>query len=151
MDRPNTSEDLRHEWALDIAIAKETAGGSSEGSTLSISANSITPTDSASFYPVDAAGGGIINTIDLTNIRDAQMIFLHCVTSRNPITIANLATGSGAPIATSSGKNIVLNDPAIVLVLKYSATANQFQELFLYPELKSLKRVQKRSAQSLLR
>src|ERR1700728_3246940 len=122
--------DAQNEWELDISVAKTGLGGFSEGSTLSITSNSITPVTTACVYPVDATGGGTINTIQVTNVRDGQVIFLHFVTSSDPITIANLASGSGAPIATYSGQNIVLTNPAMFISLKYNATANQFQEMF---------------------
>ncbi|HEY9755249.1 MAG TPA: hypothetical protein V6C97_08810 [Oculatellaceae cyanobacterium] len=128
-----TVSDAQNEWELDIAVAKETLGGTAEGSTLSITSNTITPVNNYCVYPVDASGGGTINTIAVTNMRDGQVIFLHCVTSSDPITIANMASGSGVKIATFSGNSIVLTNPAQFVALKYSASANLFQEMFPQP------------------
>jgi hypothetical protein len=132
-DPSRTVEEAQAEWELDISVTKTGLGGFSEGSTLSITSNSITPVSTNCVYPVDATGGGTINTIQTTNVRDGEVIFLHCVTSGDPITIANLASGSGAPIATFSGGNITLSDSAQFISLKFNATANQFQEMFPYP------------------
>jgi hypothetical protein len=108
-------------------------GGESEGSTLAITSNSITPVNNACVFPVDASGGGTIDTIQVTNMRDGQVIFLHSVNSSNPITIANLASGGGGvPISTFSGQNIVLTNPKIFISLKYNEAANKFQEMFPY-------------------
>jgi hypothetical protein len=128
-----TVSDAQAEWELDIAVAKETLGGTSEGATLSITSNTITPVDNYCVYPVDASGGGTINTINVSNMRDGQLLFLHCVTSSDPITIANMASGSGVQIATFSGINIVLTNPAQFVALKYNESANVFQEMFPQP------------------
>jgi hypothetical protein len=108
-------------------------GGASEGAVQNIVSNQITPPDDACVLPVDASGGGTLNTIAVTYMRDGQVIFLHSVSALNPITIANLASGSGVPIATYSGQSIVLSNPAVFISLKYNATLNQFQEIFPYP------------------
>src|SRR3984957_4775066 len=89
-DSSRTVEDAQTEWELDISVAKTGLGGFSEGSTLSIASNSITPVSTACVYPVDASGGGTINTIQTTNVRDGEVIFLHCVNGSDPITIAYL-------------------------------------------------------------
>jgi hypothetical protein len=128
-----TVSDAQTEWELDIAVAKETLGGTSEGATLSITSNTITPVDDYCVYPVDASGGGTINTINVSNMRDGQLLFLHCVTSSDPITIANMVSGSGVQIATFSGRNIVLTNPAQFVALKYNESANVFQEMFPQP------------------
>ena len=115
---------------------KELMGGASEGPTLSIVSNIITPPNDACIFPVDATGGGTVNLINISNIRDGGIVGLHCVSSSDPITISNLATGSGSnvPVATFSGQNIILTNPAAFGFFKYNATLNQFQEVFPAPD-----------------
>jgi hypothetical protein len=60
--RRRALDEIETEWELDLAIAKETSGGFSEGSTLSITNSSITPVGDSSMYPVDAEGGDTIES-----------------------------------------------------------------------------------------
>ncbi len=116
------------------SVVKQLLGAASEASaTLSITSNTITPLGGPCVLPVDQSGGGIINTIVATNLTDGQVIYIRSVNPSNPITIANNATGSGVPIATFSGQNIVLTNPAMFISLKYNQSLNRFQEMFPYP------------------
>jgi len=115
-------------------VLKELIGGGSDGETLLITSNVITPTSGACVFPVDTTGGSIINLINVSNYRDGQVLFLHCVSSSNPVTIVNLAKGSGLnmAIATASGANSVLDNPDVFISLKYSEELNLFQEICLW-------------------
>ncbi|HEY9755245.1 MAG TPA: hypothetical protein V6C97_08790 [Oculatellaceae cyanobacterium] len=125
--------DMQSAAELVNSVIKEMLGAAPEAATLSISSNSITPPDNACVLPVDQSGGGTINTVNVSNSRDGQIYIIHSVSASNPITIANLASGSGVQIATFSGQNIVLTNPAVFISLKYNATLNRFQEIFPYP------------------
>jgi len=112
------------------SVGKELIGGAPEGATLAIASNVITPVNDACVFPIDAAGGGTVNLINVGDIRDGQVIAVHSVNPSNPITITNMATATGGniPIATYSGSNIVLTNPAQFLLLKYNAALSLFQE-----------------------
>jgi hypothetical protein len=132
-DDSRTTAEMQSASELFNSVLKEMIGAAPEAPVQTITGNQITPPNNACVLPVDASGGGTLNTIVVTNIRDGQVIFLHSVSATNPITIANLASGTGVPIATFSGQNIVLTNPAVFISLKYSASLNQFQEIFPYP------------------
>ena len=127
--------DMQSAAELVNSVVKQLLGAASEASTLSITSNTIIPLGGPCVLPVDQSGGGTINTIVATNLTDGQVIYIHSVHPTNPITIANNATGSGVPIATFSGQNIVLTNPAMFISLKYNQSLNQFQEMFPYTNL----------------
>ncbi len=85
-----TTSDMQAAFENANSFGKELVGGATEGATLSIASNVITPVNEACVFPIDAAGGGTVNLINVGDIRDGEVITVHSVNPSNPITILQL-------------------------------------------------------------
>jgi hypothetical protein len=114
-----------------LAINMEMLGATAEAPTATISSNTFTPGNDYCVCPIDTGGGAAtLNTIQATNIRDGQVLFLRIVNNANVVTIANNATGPNQ-IYTADGNNIVLGSTKQFLALKYKAgSVNAWEEIF---------------------
>lgn len=127
-----TQSDMQTYLETMLSITKEQLGGTSEAASVELSSNTFTPGNNACVCVIDTSGMGAtdtLNTIQTTNIRDGEVIFLRSTSSARVITVANAESGAGQ-IYTSDGNNIILNTTKLFVALKYNASITAFEEVF---------------------
>ncbi len=114
-----------------LAINMEMLGATGEAATATIMSNTFTPGNDNCLCPIDTNSlpSDTLDTIQATNLRDGQVLYLRIVNSSHVITIANNAGGAGQ-IYTADGGNIVLSSTSQWVALVYRASITAFVELF---------------------
>jgi hypothetical protein len=127
-----TQADMQTYLETMLSITKEQLGGTSEAASVQLASNTFTPGNNACVCPIDTNGlapSDTLNTIQTTNIRDGEVIYLRSTSDSRVVTITNGASGAGQ-IFTQDGNPIVLDDTRQFVALKYNAAITAFEELF---------------------
>jgi hypothetical protein len=127
-----TQADMQTYFETMLSITKEQLGGTTEAASVQLASNTFTPGNNACVFPIDTNAGGptdTLNTIQTTNIRDGEVLFIRSTNNARVITVTNAAGGAGE-LLTANGNNIELNDTRLFVAFKYNFAITAFEEMF---------------------